>query len=218
MPRFDNVLFDLDGTLTDPFEGIAASICHAMKSLGHEPPSESELKSAIGPPLRQSFGKFLHTDDTDRMAEALRLYRERYSVTGLFENRVYPGVLEMLESLKLAGMRLFVATSKPSPFARRIVDRFDMASYFQGVHGAELNGALESKNDLLRFLLDTEGLEARRTVMVGDRSHDMVGAKANKVCGVGVMWGYGSREELLDSAADVICDSPTEVVGFLKEA
>lgn len=217
MPRFDSVLFDLDGTLTDPFEGIAASICHAMKRLGHEPPSEDELKSAIGPPLRQSLGRFLHTDDTTRMAEALNLYRERYSITGLFENRVYPGVLEMLGSLNASGFRLFVATSKPASFARRIIDRFEMAQYFQGVYGAELNGALENKRDLLRFLLDSERLDASSAVMVGDRSQDMAGAKANSLCTVGVLWGYGSREELRESGADAIFGSPSEVVRFVME-
>ena len=217
MPRFANVLFDLDGTLTDPFEGIAASICHAMKSLGHEPPSESELRRAIGPPLRQSLGKFLNTDDAVRTAEALRLYRECYSVTGLFENRVYPGVPEMLGSLKSAGLRLFVATSKPAPFARRIIDRFEMARYFDGVYGAGLDGALENKRDLLRFLLDSEGLDSTGTLMVGDRSHDIVGATANAVRAVGVTWGYGSREELQKSGADLVCEQPEEVARFLKE-
>jgi phosphoglycolate phosphatase len=216
--RFANVLLDLDGTLTDPFEGIAASICYATTSLGLASPSEDQLRHAIGPPLRQSFARFLVTDDTTRIEDALRLYRERYSVTGLFENRVYPGVPEMLENLKASGLRQFVATSKPAPFARRIVDHFDLAKYFAGVYGAELDGRLDNKVDLLNFLLDSEGLDASGTVMVGDRSQDMLAAKAHKLCAIGVTWGFGSLKELRQSGADVMCDDPREVVRFLTES
>lgn len=218
MRRFANVLLDLDGTLTDPFEGIAASICYATKFLGLESPTEDGLKQAIGPPLRQSFVKFLATADAVRIDEALRLYRERYSAVGLLENHVYPGVPEMLEDLKASGICMFVATSKPFPFARRIVDHFGLAKYFGGVYGAELDGRFDSKRDLLRFVLDSEGLDPRSTAMVGDRSHDMLAAKAHNLCAVGVTWGYGSREELQQSGADVMCSGPGEVVRFLAES
>ena len=130
MSRFINVLLDLDGTLTDPFEGIAGCIQHAMNCMGLAPLPEDELKGVIGPPLRQGFSKFLATQDTSRIENAMRFYRERYSVTGLFENRVYPGVPEMLAKLNAAGCRLFVATSKPSAFARRIIQHFDLERYF----------------------------------------------------------------------------------------
>jgi phosphoglycolate phosphatase len=213
--RFANVLLDLDGTLTDPFDGIAASICYAMERMGFEPPAEHELRAAIGPPLRQSFGRFLNTDDVERIAEALRLYRERYSTTGLFENRVYAGVPEMLATLNGAGSRLFVATSKPRVFAQEIVEHFDLAPHFAGVYGSELDGRLDSKKDLICFILSEEDLSADRAVMVGDRSHDMVGAKANAVCALGVTWGYGSRDELEMAGAETICQSPKEVVRFL---
>jgi phosphoglycolate phosphatase len=216
--RFANVLLDLDGTLTDPFEGIAASIRYATTSLGLESPSEDELRHAIGPPLRQSFGRFLATDDTIRIAEALRLYRERYAVTGLFENCVYPGVPEMLEHLNSSAFRLFVATSKPVPFARRIIDHFGLAKYFVGVYGADLDGRLDNKVELLKFLLDSEGLDASGTVMVGDRRQDMLAAKAHKLWAIGVTWGFGSPEELRDSGADVMCDHPSEVSRFLTES
>jgi phosphoglycolate phosphatase len=216
--RFVNVLLDLDGTLTDPFEGIAASIRYATTSLGLASPSEDELRYAIGPPLRQSFGRFLATDDAARIAEALRLYRERYAVTGLFENCVYPSVPEMLESLNSGGFRLFVATSKPAPFARRIIDHFGLAKYFAGIYGAELDGRLDNKVELLNFLLDSESLDTSRTVMVGDRRQDMLAAKAHKLCAIGVTWGFGSPEELRQAGADVMCDHPSEVFRFLTES
>ncbi len=216
--RFANVLLDLDGTLSDPFEGIAASIRYATTRLGVEPPSDDELRHAIGPPLRQSFGRFLATDDAARIAEALRLYRERYAVTGLFENCVYPGVPEMLESLNAAGFRLFVATSKPAPFARRIIDHFGLAKYFVGVYGAELDGRFDNKVELLKLLLDSEGLDASATVMVGDRRQDMLAAKAHNLWAIGVIWGFGSAEELRESGAGVMCAHPSEVVRFLTES
>ena len=217
MRRFADVLVDLDGTVTDPFEGIAASICYALKSMGVEPPSEDELRSAIGPPLRQSFGRFLATNDATRTDEAVKLYRERYAVTGLFENRVYPGLFEMLANLNAAGLRLFVATSKPTVFARRIIDHFSLAGFFASVYGAELDGRFDDKRDLLRHILDAESLGVSHTVVVGDRSHDVVAARAHGLCAVGVTWGYGSRKELQEAGADVICDNPSEVVSFLTK-
>ena len=217
MSRFANVLLDLDGTLTDPFDGIAASIRHAMKCMGLGPPPKEALKGAIGPPLRQAFSKFLATQDASRIENAMRFYRERYSVTGLFENRVYPDVPEMLANLNKAGCRLFVATSKPSVYARPIVQHFDLAQYFVNICGSELDGRLENKVALLRFVLDTEGLDQRKTAMVGDRAQDILAAKAHNLCAVGVTWGYGSRNELQDAGADLMCNSPRNVVSFLTE-
>lgn len=215
MPRFTNVLMDLDGTLTDPFQGIATCIQYAMSSLGLESPSEDDLRRAIGPPLRQTFGDLLATGEASRIEEALRLYRVRYSVTGLLENRVYPGLAEMLGNLNTVGCRLFVATSKPSVYAQKIVDHFELTKYFVAVYGSDFDGRLENKADLIRYLLDSEHLGNRDTVMVGDRSHDMLGAKAHDLCAIGVTWGYGSRKELEDAGADVICSNPTEVFRFL---
>jgi phosphoglycolate phosphatase len=215
--RFANVLLDLDGTVTDPFEGIAGSIQHAMRSMGLEPPSENDLRGAVGPPLRQSFGRFLATNDMSRIEEALRFYRERFSATGFSENRVYPDISEMLADLTASGFRLYLATSKPSIYAQKIIHHFGLTKYFLGIYGSELDGRHENKGDLLRFLLDSEGLNVKKTAMVGDRSHDMLGAKANNLCAVGVTWGYGSREELEDGGADVICGSPSEVFRFLLD-
>ena len=214
MKRFANVLVDLDGTVTDPFEGIAGCIRHAMRSMKLEAPDEDQLREAIGPPLRQSLARLLARHGAEgRVEEALRSYRERFSTVGSLENRVYPGVPEMLGELNAAGCRLFIATSKPTVFARRIVDHFGLSTYFAGVYGSELDGRLENKGDLIRFVLEEEGIAADDAAMIGDRSHDVVGAKANGVFAVGVLWGYGSREEL--EGADVRCDSPDEVVRLL---
>ena len=217
MIRFTNVLMDLDGTLTDPFQGIAACIRYAMNSLGLESPCEDDVRRAIGPPLGQTFGDLLATREASRIEEALRLYRGRYSVTGLLENRVYPGLAETLASLNTVGCRLFIATSKPSVYAQKIVDHFELTKYFVAVYGSDFDGRLENKADLIRYLLDSEHLDARDTVMVGDRSHDMLGAKAHGLCAIGVTWGYGSRKELEDANADVICASPNEVFRFLTD-
>jgi phosphoglycolate phosphatase len=179
-----------------------------------EPPQEDELRGAIGPPLRQSFARLLARHGAEgRVEEALRSYRERFSAVGLLENRVYPGVPEMLGGLNAAGCRLFIATSKPTVFARRIVDHFGLSRYFAGVYGSELDGRLENKGDLIRFVLEEEGIAPDDAAMIGDRSHDVAGAKANGVFAVGVLWGYGSREEL--EGADLRCDNPDEVVRFL---
>jgi phosphoglycolate phosphatase len=212
--RFANVLVDLDGTVTDPFEGIAGCIRHAMRSMKLAVPQDDELRGAIGPPLRQSFARLLARHGAKgRVEEALRSYRERFSAVGLLENRVYPGVPEMLGELNAAGCRLFIATSKPTVFARRIVDHFGLSGHFAGVYGSELDGRLENKGDLIRFVLEEQRIAAVDAAMIGDRSHDVVGAKANGVFAVGVLWGYGSQEEL--EGADVRCDSPSEVVRFL---
>ena len=218
MIRFDNVLVDLDGTLTDPFEGIAASIRYAMNSLGLELPSDDDVRRAIGPPLRQTFGNLLATREASCIEEALRLYRERFSVTGLLENRVYSGLSEMVANLNMVGCRLFIATSKPSVYAHKIIDHFGLTKLFVAVYGSDFDGRLENKADLIHHLLDSEHLVARDSVMVGDRSHDILGAKAHGVSAIGVTWGYGSRKELEDAGADVICSSPTEVCRFLTES
>ena len=218
MSRFANVLLDLDGTLTDPFEGIAASIRHAMKCMGLGSPSENDLKGALGPPLRKGFSKFLATQDTSRIEKAMRFYRERYSVSGLFENRVYPGVPQMLTQLNAAGCRLFVATSKPAVFAQRVIQHFDMEQYFVRVYGSELDGRLDNKVALLALVLDREALDPRKTAMVGDRAQDALAAKAHNLCAVGITWGYGSQNELQEAGADVLCNTPSEVVRSLIES
>lgn len=210
-----SVLFDLDGTLTDPKPGITGCIAHALRELGHEPPCADDLEWCIGPPLFRSFPILLGTDDAPLVERAVALYRERFSDVGLYENAVYAGVPEMLACARQKGCRLFVATSKPTVFARRIVEHFDLASLFEGVYGSELDGMRCDKGELIAHVLEVEGLDLDETIMVGDREHDMIGAARCGVRGIGVLYGYGSREELLASGAAALCERPEDVLDHI---
>jgi phosphoglycolate phosphatase len=211
------ILFDLDGTLTNPFEGITLSIRHALKELGAHVPEQKELLWCIGPPLRTSFPKLLGTDEPARIEEAIALYRERFASVGLFENTRYDGVLEMLRALKEDGRKLFVATSKPRVYAERIVERFELAPFFTRVYGAELDGRFDHKKTLIAHLIAEEHLEPATTLMVGDREHDVVGARASGIRTVGVTYGYGTHAELAYAGAEEIVASPGEVIGAVRE-
>jgi phosphoglycolate phosphatase len=208
-------LFDLDGTLTDPREGITRSIAHALDRMGIAPPPLDELAFAIGPPLRASFARLLGTDSREAVERAIVLYRERFADVGLFENRPYDGIAAMLETLSASGMRLIVATSKPTVYARRIVDRFALAPHFEEIHGCELDGAREDKRDLLAHLLPHHGIDPGECAMIGDRGADMRAARHHRVAGLGALWGYGTREELRAEGAVDFCRVPGEVPGSL---
>lgn len=209
-----NVLFDLDGTLTDPREGITLCIQYALEKLGLKCiPAQSELEAYIGPPLRSTFASILKTADVRLVETAVGFYRERFARVGLFENELYDGVPQMLESLRAASCRLFVATSKVGMFAERILEHFKLAHFFDGVYGSTLDGRFDNKSNLLCHLL--ESLKAAETVMVGDREHDIIAAHHNRIYSLGVTYGYGTRAELCAARADALCESPHEVVDFL---
>ncbi len=210
------ILFDLDGTLTNPFEGITLSIRHALKELGAHVPEQKELLWCIGPPLRTSFPRLLGTDDPTSIERAIALYRERFATVGLFENARYDGVLEMLGALKSDGRKLFVATSKPRVYAERIIERFALAPLFTRVYGAELDGRFDHKKTLIAHLVLEEHLEPSTTLMVGDREHDVVGARANGIRTVGVTYGYGTHAELAYAGAEEIVASPADVVSAIR--
>lgn len=204
-----NILFDLDGTLTDPREGIVACIRHALSTLGQPVPADAELVKLIGPPLQDSFRELLGSvGDVDA---AVAAYRDRFAAVGMFENAVFEGIPQAMESLLARGTRLFVATSKPRVYAERILGHFGLAEYFSAVYGSELDGRLTDKAELIAHALAASGLSAADTVMVGDRRHDMVGAVANGVFPVGVLWGYGSREELTAAGAEWLFERPGEL-------
>lgn len=203
-----NVLLDLDGTLTDPREGILACLKHALASIGHEAPDDRTLEGFIGPPLQDSLATLLGAGSTDKVAHAVAAYRSRFAATGMFENTVYPDIPQALSRLIERGAILHVATSKPAVFARRIIDHFGLAGYFRGIHGSELDGTRSNKADLIEHLLRTESISPRAAVMVGDRAQDIDGAKRNGLPAIGVLWGYGSREELLAAGADTLCEQP----------
>ena len=190
------VLFDLDGTLTDPREGITRSIQFALARLGIDEPDLAKLEHFIGPPLLQAFIQHYGFDET-RAWEAVGHYRERFKVTGLYENLLFEGVLEMLEALVAQGRTLYIATSKPAVFAREIARHFAFDRHFKVIYGSELDGTRTNKVELIAHLLGEEGLEPAQTLMIGDRKHDLIGARQNGLQAVAVGYGFGSYEELM---------------------
>jgi phosphoglycolate phosphatase len=209
------VLFDLDGTLTDPKPGITGCIQYALSELGYKPPDVNELLWCIGPPLKSSFSQLLQTSNDTLLEEAISLYRSRFSTIGLFENSLYPQIPETLKTIRAAGYQTFVATSKPQIYAERIIKYFDLAPLFDGVYGSELDGNRSMKGDLISYIMEKESLLASTVVMVGDRLHDIIGAKKNNIASIGVTYGYGSREELETHKADLIADCPKEIPTLL---
>ncbi len=202
------VLLDLDGTLTDPKPGITGCISYALNQLGHPSPPSDELTWCIGPPLRGSFCELVGEDRAD---EALAKYRERFADVGLFENEVYPGVHDCLASLTETGFNLALATSKPFVYAERIIEHFALRPYFTRLYGSELDGTRADKTDLIAYIRECEGIELDMAMMVGDRRHDIEGAKANGIRGIGVLYGYGSAEELSAAGARRLCEAPRDI-------
>jgi phosphoglycolate phosphatase len=193
------LLLDLDGTLTDPGPGILGCIRFALERMELAAPPDTELRGWIGPPLLRSFESL--TGDPALAQLCLAHYRERFSSVGYRENAVYPCVPEALEALRSAGWRLLLATSKPSIYARRILEHFDLARFIDAAYGSELDGRLSDKGELIGALLASEGLRPALCLMVGDRAHDVRGAAANGVPCLGVLYGYGSAEELREAGA-----------------
>lgn len=211
-----HILFDLDGTLTDPFPGITKSIQHALASLEVAPPPAENLGWCIGPPLKKSFATLLGPEKEHLAEEALGKYRERFGTIGLFENAVYAGIVETLEALQQSGHVIRVATSKPTVFARRIVDHFGLSKYFHTVDGSELDGTRTEKTELIAYILEREAIRPEEAVMIGDREYDMKGASHNGVRGLGVLWGYGTREELHAAGASACVVEPAELLGLVE--
>lgn len=214
MKQGTNVLFDLDGTLTDSRVGILACIRHALITLNGVCPDDEQMQTYIGPPLTESFGSLLGEDPL-RVARAIALYRERFTATGMFENAVYPDIPQALAAIRDRGATLFIATSKPRVFAQRIVEHFGLDTWFTNVYGSELDGTRSNKTALLDFVLKDARLNASSTFMIGDRMHDMHGARDNGVTPIGALWGYGSRDELTSAGAAGLCDQPADVLALL---
>ncbi len=203
------IFFDLDGTLSDPKLGITKSIQYALKRLNREVPPKNQLTWCIGPPLLGSFEIMLGCPDMAILG--LKFYRERFSKKGLYENQLYPGILDMLDELKAKNLRLFVATSKPTVYAKRIIEHFNLGHYFCHIFGSELNGKYSDKSDLLKFALSEIVPPTKSFVMVGDRSHDIIGALNNDGISIGVLYGYGSKEELITAGANYIASTPEKL-------
>jgi phosphoglycolate phosphatase len=208
---YDNVLLDLDGTLTDPKVGITKSVQYALDKVGIKVADPDELVNFIGPPLFESFREFYGLD-TQSAGQAVKFYRERFTRTGIFENELYPGIFELLAGLQNQGRRLFVATSKLSVFAVRIVRHFGLEPYFEGVVGSEPDGSRTSKAEVIAAVLANYRLTAKdRTVMIGDRKYDVTGARANGIDSIGVAFGYGSPAELEECRPTYIVESIAEL-------
>lgn len=201
------VLFDLDGTLTDPMEGITKSVQYALDYYGIHEHDLNRLKKFIGPPLRESFMKF-YGFDSEKAEEAIGKYRERFSVTGLFENSVYDGIYELLVALKCQNKILALATSKPRVFAERILLHYELMPFFDIVVGSELDGTRDRKEEVIEEVLRQIPEEmAGKIVMVGDRKHDIIGAKLNHLPSIGVRFGYAEEGELEEAGATYIVES-----------
>jgi len=211
-----NILFDLDGTLTDPKDGITRCIQFALEQLGVASPGVDQLEWCIGPPLRGSFSRLLNSKDGPLLDQALFNYRKRFSETGMFENVIYPGVIPSLRRIKAAGIRVFLATSKPKVFAKPILSHFNLTPFFNAVYGSELNGHLSDKGELVAYILDSENLDPKVTLIVGDRSYDIVGGKKNKILTAAVSYGYGTRKELTSSKPDFIFDTICDLATFIE--
>ena len=205
------LLFDLDGTLTNPAPGIVRCMRYALDRLGARCPSDDRLASYIGPSLRGTFATLLETADLALVERAMTLYREQYGVTGLFENYVYEGIVPLLDHARRTTSAAFVATLKPKTYADRIVERLGLAAYFTGVYGPSLDERSETKIELLGHLLAGEGIPPADAVMIGDRAVDVVSARAHGVRAIGALWGYGSESELAEAGADMLCRSPAEL-------
>ena len=220
----ETALFDLDGTLTDSGPGIMNSIRYALTKSGIAVPGEDVLRTFIGPPLKEQFEKVFGLDSREG-AEMVVKYREYYSEKGIYENRVYDGVPEMLGRLRDAGIRVLMATSKPEIFAKRIADHFDFAKYFDFIGGACMDGTRTDKYEVIEYVLSSGGslerslvpvsVNRESTVMVGDRSHDITGAKKAGIHSLGVLYGYGSEEELHAAGVERIAKTPGEAADII---
>ena len=213
--NFDTILFDLDGTLTDPAEGITNSVIYALKKMGIAPPERKELLKFIGPPLAQSFEKYFNLS-YEQSLKAVDIYREYFAPKGLFENTLFDGVPEMLSELKKGGKKIVLATSKPTVFANKILKHFNLYDFFDLTVGSNLDGSLTNKAEVITVALERLGnIKKDRAVMVGDRSHDVIGGIKNGLFTVGVTIGYGSETELKAAGASHIVNSVKELTEFL---
>lgn len=213
--KYSYVLFDLDGTVTDPEEGITKSVQYALQHFSIEVQERRELYKFIGPPLKDSFMEFYGFTE-QQTGEALLKYRERFEVTGWRENVVYDGMEKLLRHLRRRGKRIMLATSKPEVFAEQILVYFGLRDYFDFVGGASLDGRRNNKADVIRYVLDANGISSReKAVMVGDRKFDILGAKEFGLETVGVLYGYGDREELTTAGADHLVGSVAELEALL---
>ena len=214
---YKTVLFDLDGTITDSEPGIIACVQHALRQFGIEVEDPKTLRPFIGPPLRDSFRDYFHMTP-EEAEQATEFYRQRYAPIGKFECSVYPGIPELLRRLHETGRTVILATSKPEGFAREILEHFDLAQYFDLIGGATLDGSRDTKEAVLQYILDSGRVPDRQdAVMIGDTKFDMIGAAAFSLPAVGVLYGFGSRQELEENGALFLARDAAELERYLFE-
>lgn len=209
-------LFDLDGTLTDPKQGITKSVAYALSKFDIHVSNLDDLCVFIGPPLLDSFMEYYHMGKEDA-EKAITYYREYFSVSGLFENEVYEGIRELLYTLQKQGKKCYVATSKPEPFAKQIVEHFGLGAYFEDICGATMDGSRSKKGDVIAYALQKHAIHKADAIMVGDRKHDILGAKENGLPCVAVLYGYGNRKEFEEAGADVIIEDVPSFLEYIKK-
>lgn len=209
---FEHILFDLDGTLTNPYEGISKSVQYALEGFGIIENNEETLKKFIGPPLLESFSK-LYGFSEEKAKQCVFRYRERYHKYGVYENELVSGVTDTLSALKNRGKHLYLATSKPLELAKIVLEQFDLVKYFDFLGGADLNFGRDEKYQVIEFVFENCGItDLNKTVIVGDRMHDILGAKKTGISSIGVLCGFGSREELTEYGADYIVDTFPDII------
>lgn len=212
---YNTILFDLDGTLTDPGIGITNSVAYALNKFGISVADKTELYKFIGPPLKDSFMKYYGFDQNKALL-AVDYYREYFSEKGIFENKIYGGVQEVLFDIKNSGRKIALATSKPELFAKQILDYFNLTEYFDFVGGATMDSSRNTKGDVIKYTLQNLKIKDLSTVvMVGDREHDIIGAKQAGIDSIGVLFGYGDRKELENAGAVYIAKTVKEIINYI---
>ena len=219
MNNFKYILFDLDGTITDSGEGITKAVQYALKHFGINVEDINELKKFVGPPLRDSYMKFYNFDE-EKATEGIKVFREYYEEKGMFENSLYDGIVDVLKALKKSGKELIVATSKPEVHAKKILEHFNVDKYFTIIAGADFE---ETRGDVIKYALDNfrntlndnEVLNLSQVIMIGDREHDIIGAKENNIKAIGVLYGYGDVVELTQARASYIVSKPEDLLEIL---
>lgn len=211
------ILFDLDGTLTDPGEGITNSVAYALNKYGITVSDKKELYRFIGPPLHESFEEY-YDFSQEKAMQAVAYYREYFTQTGIYENQVYDGIQDLLESLKEAGKKVILATSKPEPFAKQILEYFHLSDYFDFAAGSNMDGTRTRKADVIGYTLESCQIsEYSKVVMIGDRKHDVLGAAQFGIDTIGVLYGYGSEEELKSAGAVYLAERPEHILQFIMK-
>ncbi len=206
------ILFDLDGTIIDPGNGIINSYSSALVELGHGDKITEDMNWVIGPPLRKSFATIL---PPDMIEPAVSKYREIHEKFGLNEAILYDGIKETISEIKALGHQLFICTAKNVPFARKNIEFFGLSDFFDEIYGSHLDGTFDDKAELISHIIETHSLNKNNTIMIGDREHDIIAANKNGIDGLGALWGYGSRFELENAGAKALFNAPSEILSHI---